>query len=174
MAEQRNPVADELARCMRIVEGEAAACFMHARSLKKTRIRGHAAAAKMHTCAGNVLLAAAAYMKRGERRTGKADLGDRAPGRRLAAFRTLVEREVLAELARDGGGKHYEGRVTYRVVLPPVCEGPNAAESHLLELDCYILGPGRHYYWHAATEAEVFDQAEADFREWVREAQEGA
>jgi hypothetical protein len=51
---------------------------------------------------------------------------------------------------------------------------PNYFEQDELEpwqvtLDCYKIGPNRHYYWNGATLADAITKAETAVREWIQE-----
>jgi hypothetical protein len=76
-------------------------------------------------------------------------------------------------LARDGHCKHYEG--TFRIQFPsyfatrPDVDDP---QPWAVFLDCYVIGPHRHYEWWGETFAEALNAAEADIRAWMHEALE--
>ena len=55
----------------------------------------------------------------------------------------------------------YEGRVEFR-------------EEWKIELHCYLLGPGRHYFWLGRTFEAALKQCKADVEEWCRQEMEGA
>jgi hypothetical protein len=41
-----------------------------------------------------------------------------------------------------------------------------------LMLDCYLIGPQRHYEWWDVTFADALREAERDIRAWMHEALE--
>jgi len=86
----------------------------------------------------------------------------------LHDFRELVYAGVQQALAKDGHCKHYEGTVEYTVVCPSYFER-DAHCVHQLELDCYVLGPSRHYKWAGARVEELFARATADVQTWIAE-----
>lgn len=87
---------------------------------------------------------------------------------RLEAFRALVYDGVAKALAEDGYCKSYEGSIAYNVTCPCYFAREQPVHHHL-ELHCYVLGPQRHYTWHATSVDELFDAAERDLRKWIAE-----
>lgn len=69
-------------------------------------------------------------------------------------------------LDRDGHCKSYEGRFT--IQLPDYFVN----EQWAIRLDCYVIGPSRHYEWWGETFADVLSKAETDIRAWMHEALE--
>jgi hypothetical protein len=87
----------------------------------------------------------------------------------LARFETLradLFDTIRQCLERDGHCKHYEGR--FAIQLPDYFGN----EQWGLFLDCYVVGPSRHYEWWGASFAEALVKAETDIRAWMHEAQE--
>lgn len=84
----------------------------------------------------------------------------------LGRFRDLVHRGVREALALDGHCKHYEGHITLRVDVPNVF-ATDQSMLYTLQLDCYVLGPGRHYFWHATSEEDVLRVATRDVEGWI-------
>jgi hypothetical protein len=84
--------------------------------------------------------------------------------------------DVIALLSSRGeSGKRYEG--TFRIQFPGyfdsrVVDELSREQPWALFLDCYLIGPHRHYDWWGATFADVLGTAEADIRVWLHEAQE--
>jgi hypothetical protein len=84
--------------------------------------------------------------------------------------------DAIAEvLSEGGGGKSYEG--TFRIQFPGY--GESRAASDLTNptpwgifLDCYLIGPNRHYEWWGETFAAVLLTAETDIRAWMHEERE--
>ena len=86
----------------------------------------------------------------------------------LESFIAFVHDGVNRVMALDGGGgKSYEGTVS--ISFPSVFEMQNATRQITLNLDCYVLGPARHYSWQASSLQECIDQATSDVDMWVRE-----
>lgn len=78
----------------------------------------------------------------------------------------------LQELLKDGYGKSYEG--TWEIVrryrnvyddeggeLPPI--------AYSIKLDCYLIGPTRHYEWNGKTLDEAFGKCKRDVEQWIDE-----
>lgn len=71
----------------------------------------------------------------------------------------------------DGHGKTYEG--AFGIRLPNYFEESGIEQIHAEEkpwqitLDCYKIGPNRHYHWDGATFLEALDACEKDVRRWI-------
>jgi hypothetical protein len=80
--------------------------------------------------------------------------------------------DALALLVSLGGsGKSYDG--TFRIQFPGYYEARDDDENQWgIFLDCYLIGPHRHYEWWGATFLEVLTLAETDIRAWMHEALE--
>jgi hypothetical protein len=81
---------------------------------------------------------------------------------KLKEFQQTVFKGIEEALYLDGAHKHYEGAI--RVCLPSYFGG-----DYFIELDCYVLGPGRHYEWAGETLSIAIDQALADVKRWIKE-----
>lgn len=81
---------------------------------------------------------------------------------------------IAVVLSQGGGGKSYEG--TFRIQFPGYANAREQAEfgpsPWAIFLDCYLIGPSRHYEWWGDTFADVLLKAETDIRAWMHEAQE--
>lgn len=86
----------------------------------------------------------------------------------LERFHSLVHRGVEAALRVDGHCKSYEGRIELLVEVPSYHER-EALTHWTLTLHCYVLGPGRHYTWHATSEDDLFRVATRDVQGWIEE-----
>lgn len=84
----------------------------------------------------------------------------------LMQFRKLVHDGIRRALELDGVHKGYEGHIALRVDLPSFFDD-KAHTLYSLTLDCYVLGPGRHYVWHAVNERELFEVATRDVTSWI-------
>jgi hypothetical protein len=69
------------------------------------------------------------------------------------------------ELSIDSHCKTYEGSMS--IVWPCYFE-----DGFVIKLDCYVVGPSRHYDWSGETFEEALDKAEKDIREWIKESLE--
>ena len=82
---------------------------------------------------------------------------------RLMTLRAELFAAIKKQLARDGHCKSYEGAFAIR--LPNYFEQDEAAWQ--ITLDCYVIGPSRHYEWNGQTLAEAITRAEAGVRSWI-------
>lgn len=94
---------------------------------------------------------------------------------RFETLRADLFDAIAVILSRDGHSKSYEG--TFRIQFPGYYEVRAVTEDASdepwsLSLDCYLIGPSRHYEWWGATFAEVLSKAETDIRAWMHEALE--
>lgn len=86
----------------------------------------------------------------------------------LEEMKETVYAGIAKSLAEDGHCKGYEGDIRFSVTVPGYFDRL-APTLYRLELDCYVLGPSRHYKWFGADPDDVFARALADLREWVKE-----
>lgn len=88
---------------------------------------------------------------------------------RFATLRADLFAAIDTILARDSHSKRYEG--TFRIQFPGYYDkdGSNA-RAWAIFLDCYVIGPNRHYEWWGETFADVLSNAETDIRTWMHEA----
>lgn len=77
--------------------------------------------------------------------------------------------ELIAKaLEEDGHCKSYEG--TWSIRFPNYFENKNDREPGVtISLDCYVLGPSRHYEWWDKTFLGVVKKARAEIEQWERE-----
>ncbi|MGE3278055.1 MAG: hypothetical protein AB7O67_23330 [Vicinamibacterales bacterium] len=97
--------------------------------------------------------------------------GQREAFARFMALRADLHTAIGAALARDGHCKPYEGLMS--IVAPNffdvASKNPN---GWAVTLDCYVVGPSRHYTWTGATLEDAVTKAEADVRAWIAESAE--
>lgn len=91
---------------------------------------------------------------------------------RLMALRAELFTAIKEALARDGHCKSYEG--TFAILMPNYFEhtGQNAygsSEEWVIKLDCYVIGPSRHYHWSGETFTAALEKAEVNIRQWIAE-----
>ncbi len=89
----------------------------------------------------------------------------------LDEFKEVVYGGIARSLAEDGHGKSYEGDFRLSISVPGYHDRL-APTVYRLELDCYVLGPSRHYKWFGADPDDVFSRALADVRQWIKELDE--
>ncbi len=75
----------------------------------------------------------------------------------------LIDRSI----AIDGHHKSYEGRMS--IVFPNRFEDTEGVMK--IKLDCYVLGPTRHYYWAGKTLQEATNKARKDVDQWEKEVE---
>lgn len=89
--------------------------------------------------------------------------------RRFRALRDRVHSECERIEAEECPGKSYEGEMSVIVRFPGIHPDAYEKVDFGITLDCYLLGPGRHYQWHGATLSEALDKAEKDVNAWIAE-----
>lgn len=83
----------------------------------------------------------------------------------LARFMTYRKRlfaAICIALAEDGHHKSYEG--TVGLIFPHYFHNE---DDFIITVDCYVLGPARHYSYSGKTPDECLDKAERDLRKWT-------
>lgn len=91
---------------------------------------------------------------------------------RLMSLRAELFAALTVALAEDPHCKSYEGHFRVMHSLPnyfetrgdPLQPGDWAWRIHL---DCYVIGPHRHYVWAGVTFDEALAKAETDVRAWI-------
>jgi len=84
---------------------------------------------------------------------------------RIDALRKDLFDAIDYAIKMDGHHKSYEGRLT-------MCWPHRFENEYTIALDCYVIGPNRHYYWTGANFTEALDKAEKDIRNWIKEEYE--
>lgn len=82
----------------------------------------------------------------------------------LIELRKLVFAEIEKCLAEDWHCKSYEGQVS--VVYPNYFQDP---DEFMVRLDCYVIGPTRHYEWRGNSIDDCCKKAIADVKLWTTE-----
>lgn len=90
---------------------------------------------------------------------------------RFVELRDELFTAIKDALAGDGHCKSYEGAFTVR--LPNYHEQDDQG-AWQIALDCYVIGPNRHYYWNGDSFADALQQAEKDIRKWIAEFRDEA
>lgn len=85
--------------------------------------------------------------------------------KRFLTLRADLFAAIRHSLEQDGHCKSYEGRLAMQ--WPHYFE-----EEYTITLDCYVIGPSRHYYWTGKDFTEALDNAEKDIRAWIQEEYE--
>lgn len=91
---------------------------------------------------------------------------------RLTELRKKINYAIGLHLAQDAHCKSYEGAMQITYSFPNYFEDPTGKKPHFmvtLALDCYVLGPNRHYTWTSSTLNKVLDVAELTINEWLKE-----
>lgn len=84
-----------------------------------------------------------------------------------------IRERLFAAIKRlfDAGethGKHYEG--TFKIEFPNYMEDERDIGLFTIMLDCYVIGPNRHYEWSAQTLGEAVAQCGHDVDLWIAES----
>ena len=93
--------------------------------------------------------------------------------KRFLALRRRVMQAIRRQLEVDSTCKSYEGAFEILVSYPDYFDWeydnkPDEPKFYLIHLDCYVLGPGRHYEWRGRTLKNALDHAEKDINQWIR------
>jgi len=88
-------------------------------------------------------------------------------------LRQFTFNAIERALKIDGHHKSYEGSFAIIRNFPNYFEDENDAywvdHRWKIELDCYVLGPSRHYEWYGKTFTEALERAEKDLHKWIAE-----
>jgi len=84
---------------------------------------------------------------------------------------------IAKELQIDGHHKSYEGRLYIRFphYFEENCyadwqyDNPDYRGIWGIHLDCYVLGPTRHYEWSGRTFCEALESAENEMQQWFEQ-----
>ncbi len=87
---------------------------------------------------------------------------------RFINYRARLFELIALQVATDLGHKSYEGTLRIIQHYPNYFEG-DKAPTYELALDCYVLGPTRHYSWVGDSLDQCLDQAEAALIAWEAE-----
>lgn len=82
-------------------------------------------------------------------------------------LRVVTFEAIRRSLALDGHCKSYEG--AFQIQLPDYFDAERGAPWVQLRLDCYVLGPTRHYQWRGDTLGQAVAMAKADLATWIEE-----
>lgn len=85
----------------------------------------------------------------------------------LFALRHRLFEYIAKALAEDGHCKSYEGSMA--VQFPNYFEERASDPQFTVCLDCYVIGPSRHYSWSGATLSEAIEKAATDINAWCDE-----
>lgn len=90
---------------------------------------------------------------------------------RLKVLRSKLFEAIRKALEIDGHCKSYEG--AFQISLPNFFEERDGETNcYVLSLDCYVVGPSRHYEWRGSSLSEAISKAEGDINGWIDEAKE--
>ncbi len=98
-----------------------------------------------------------------------ADLVSDAGWESLDLLRDRLFSCIERMLAEDGHCKSYEG--AFSVHFPNYFDS-GVDESIVLTLDCYLVGPSRHYRWEGDNLVKAVESAAADINSWIGEENE--
>lgn len=79
---------------------------------------------------------------------------------------------ILGKILDSDAGKYhksYEGEFEVSYLFPSIFD----AESPInvcIQLDCYVLGPYRHYKWDGENMHETVKKCKDDLEQWIKEA----
>lgn len=84
---------------------------------------------------------------------------------RFEALRKDLFAAIDYAIKQDGHHKSYEG--TMAMYWPNRWD-----DGYTITLDCYVIGPSRHYHWGGKSFDLALNQAEKDIRMWIAEEYE--
>jgi len=84
---------------------------------------------------------------------------------RFLALREDLFKAIAHSLKHENHCKQYEGRMSMQ--WPHYFN-----DEYSIFLDCYVVGPSRHYEWNGKDFTEALDKAEKDIRQWIQEEYE--
>ena len=91
--------------------------------------------------------------------------------KRFYDLRERLIKEINRIKAEGEPGKMYEGYFEIRYQFPDASDCWNEIINKpcgiTIHLDCYLVGPNRHYDWHGKTFEEALDKCEKDITEWI-------
>lgn len=91
--------------------------------------------------------------------------------RKIHELRTLLFSGIEKSLKKDGHHKSYEGAVTLSIKYPNYFEDDASGNGYqyVLTIDCYVLGPRRHYTWEGTNLDKVIDEAIYCVKQWIHD-----
>lgn len=72
-------------------------------------------------------------------------------------------------LKEDGHCKSYEGAMRIGARFPDFFDHKEELPQWIIELDCYVVGPSRHYKWWDSSLSGVISKAEKEIRQWIQD-----
>lgn len=91
---------------------------------------------------------------------------------RFLKLRADLFEEIKNRLSEDGHCKSYEGALS--IGFPDYFQSQPDSTRHengdcfSIHLDCYVVGPSRHYDWTGHTLELALEKAEKDIRSWIK------
>lgn len=90
---------------------------------------------------------------------------------RFLAIRAELFAAIEKALAKDGHCKSYEG--AFSIAWPNYFDdhSTDPYDRWAIRLNCYVVGPSRHYEWRGMTFENALEKCESDVRAWIAEAE---
>lgn len=79
---------------------------------------------------------------------------------RFYELRQKLFNMIKESLDEDGHCKHYEGELHIEIIFPNYFATKKEEPTYCIHLDCYLIGPSRHYDWYGKTLTECLDKFE--------------
>lgn len=93
----------------------------------------------------------------------------------LYKLRKKLFKYIKKALMEDGTHKSFEG--AFSIHLPNYFEDMEEKSGYSnhwgLSLDCYVIGPNRHYTWYGKTLDECIQKASEDINSWCKRFDKG-
>lgn len=96
---------------------------------------------------------------------------------RFLNLRKKLFEAIRRELEDDNGCKSYEGALEVTLCFPNYFDDEYCDECvvyYVIELHCYVIGPGRHYRWDGRSFDVALRKAERDIYSWIGEMEDNA
>ena len=97
---------------------------------------------------------------------------DKVQWDRFLEYRQRIFKAIKENLEVDGHCKSYEGQFTVSYYLPNYFVDDSEKPYWEISLDCYLIGPKRHYEWGGETFNEALENAVEDIDVWLKEHDE--
>src|ERR1035437_5164011 len=90
----------------------------------------------------------------------------------LGVFQKTIFHEIEKLLKIDGHCKSYEGAIQISFLSYFKNKDEENKQKFALTLDCYLIGPSRHYEWVGRTLEEAIEKGLKEVKEWIKESKQ--
>ena len=85
-------------------------------------------------------------------------------------LRQYVFGQIARELEIDACGKSYEGHMAIQFphyFMENTFAPEQKTDNWCVQLDCYVLGPSRHYHWCGEPLGQAVNKARSEIETWT-------